>query len=130
MDKNKTLYLLHRVVMNAPDGVKVDHINGDGLDNRKENLRMCTNSENAWNRRKNKDNTSGFTGVNWNKLKQRWMSRVQANGKRIHIGYFDSIEEAVTARDEVAKILHGEFVILNGFIESDNMSILKEKTWR
>lgn len=56
---------MHRLIMNAPDGLQVDHRNHNGLDNRRENLRICTNTENSRNRRIRRDNTTGFKGVHW-----------------------------------------------------------------
>jgi len=88
-----------------PDG-EIDHINGSGSDNRINNLRDVTTSENNKNVRLRSDNTSGFTGVRWFKRDNNWRARIVVNKKEIHLGYFDSIEDAIKARKE-ANIRYG-----------------------
>jgi hypothetical protein len=102
---------LHRLIMKAPPGLVVDHINGDGLDNRRENLRLCTVGENARNRRKHRNNTSGFTGVY--KQGSRYISRIRVGGKLLHVGSFLCPEDAARARDKAALEHFGEFASLN-----------------
>ena len=81
-----------------PDG-QIDHINGDGIDNRIANLRVATPSINAFNRRGLEErNTSGHTGVNWYRRYLKWRAFIKHNGKFKNLGYFDSLEDAVTAR--------------------------------
>jgi hypothetical protein len=89
---------LHREVMNFPEGKQVDHINGNTLDNRRENLRIADNFENARNRRIVVNNTSGVTGVRQLTGKDKWNAYVKVKGKRIHLGLFQTKEEAVAAR--------------------------------
>ena len=91
----------------------VDHINGNPLDNRKSNLRICTNAENQRNRGVNKNNTSGYKGVCWAKQNKKWKARIKHNGKLIHLGYYKDKEEAARAYDKKAKELHGEYAYLN-----------------
>jgi hypothetical protein len=79
---------MHRVVVNAPKGTVVDHINGDSLDNRKENLRICTNAENVRNSPKHSNNTSGYKGVIWAKREQKWCAQIIVDGKLINLGYY------------------------------------------
>lgn len=98
---------MSRIITNCPDGSSVDHINGDKLDNRKENLRICTQSDNNKNRRINNNNTSGFKGVARNG--RQWRAYI-AN---THIGNFNTPEEAARAYDRVALELFGEFAKLN-----------------
>jgi hypothetical protein len=100
---------MHRLVINAPDGVMVDHINGDKLDNRKSNLRLATRSQNLANGLPHKDSQSGVKGVDWSENRGKWRVRV---GKT-HIGRFDSIEDATRAYNEAAQNLYGEFARLN-----------------
>jgi hypothetical protein len=104
--------LLHRFILNAPKDMQVDHINGDGLDNRRANLRICTHADNQHNRKKQKTNTSGYKGVFWNKQYKKWEVQIRAE-KKIRVGMFSDKEEAARAYDAKAKELHGEFARLN-----------------
>lgn len=108
----KTIYLA-RVVMNAPDGKNVDHINGDTLDNRKSNLRLCSRHENSFNRKMNKNNKAGYKGAYWDKRKNKWKCCVRFEGKAINVGYFDNKKDAAIAYDKKAKELFGEFANIN-----------------
>ena len=92
-------------------GLQIDHKNGLRWDNRKENLRVCTGSQNLANREKQKNNSSGFKGVM--KDKKRWAARIGYKNKAILIGNFSSPEEAAIAYDIKAKELYGEFAKLN-----------------
>ena len=105
----RTLLLMHRLIMNAQKGEQVDHINHDTIDNRKENLRLCTNSQNQHNKGKRIDNTSGLKGVSRYKPSGKWQARIQLNGKQIHLGRFLTPEEAYEAYCKAALELHGEF---------------------
>lgn len=102
--------LMHREIMNAPSGTEVDHINGDGLDNRRENLRLATRSQNCANKEVY-SSKSGYRGVHksWN----RWSSAIKHNGNRYDLGRFDTPEDAARAYNEAAKKYHGEFARLN-----------------
>lgn len=90
-----------------------DHINGDGLDCRRENLRPATHSQNRYNRGAQSNNTSGYKGVIWDKKRLKWQANIQASGKRFFRGYFGTAEDAARAYDEMALVLHGEFAKLN-----------------
>lgn len=81
----------------------IDHINGDKLDNRWDNLREATDSENNRNARRRKDNKSGVCGVYWEKRSERWLSTICFNKKHIRLGLFDLFEDAVKARKEAEK---------------------------
>ena len=95
--------------MNAPKGMVVDHINHNGLDNRKSNLRICTNQENICNCEIPKNNKSGCKGVYWAKDKNKWTVQVTINNKTIYIGRYTNLEEAIEARKEASKKYYNEF---------------------
>ena len=87
----------------------LDHINGDRSDNRIENIRPATRSQNNANGRRPKDNTSGHKGVSFDKKRQRWHAYVSKNYKRCHVGYFETLDEARLARAAAAERFYGEF---------------------
>lgn len=102
---------LNRFIMGCAykDGKVVDHINGDTLDNRKQNLRICTTAENCMNGRTRK-NTSGYKGVDfWRTGKHKWRARITKNYKIVWTGYFATPEEAYEARCKALEEFHGEF---------------------
>lgn len=100
--KNKwTSVRLHRWLLNAPTDKIVDHINHDILDNRECNLRLVTNLENMQNRRGAQINSkTGIRGVSWDKSKRKWRATLGVNNKHIHVGRFETIEEAEKAVKE------------------------------
>ncbi len=104
---------MHREIMNNPKGFLVDHINCNGLDNRRANLRLATYSQNACNNRKRKNTTSVFRGVSFHTQKQCWGVHLQHQKKRLFLGYFDNEIEAAKTYDAAAKKYHGEFARLN-----------------
>ena len=108
---------MHRLVADTPKGMVTDHINGDGLDNRKQNLRICTNAENSRNRGKSKTSTSGYKGVYWNKRDKLWYVHIGHNKKLLYLGCFKDKKEAAKAYDRKAIELHGEFAKFNFPIE-------------
>jgi hypothetical protein len=87
----------------------IDHVNGNRIDNRIENLREANDTQNAYNIRMHKDNKSGIKGVSWDKYKDMWIAKIQANKKRIQLGYFKNIDDAKNAISEARIKLHGEF---------------------
>jgi hypothetical protein len=91
----------------------VDHINGNGLDNRRANLREATKRQNGWNRGPNRANTSGFKGVTWNKACRSWQAKITVGGASSYLGLFARAEEAAVAYDAAARDLQGEFAWLN-----------------
>lgn len=102
----KTIFLHQFLMSGIP---RVDHRDGNGLNNQRSNLRPATVSNNACNRGRPKNNTSGFKGVYWNKLAGKWHVKIQLDRKRKHIGYFDDPVEGAKAYDRAARELHGEF---------------------
>lgn len=103
IDKKSTCFLMHRVIMAAPLGLQIDHRNRYGLDNRRSNLRLCTNAENNQNRGMTTRNTSGYTGVRWNEHAGKWESYIMKHDKKIHLGIFSDLEDAINAR-RIAKL--------------------------
>lgn len=110
-EDGQTVYM-HREIMGAGPGEQVDHINRDGLDNRRENLRVCTQSQNMAHARR-KASATGFRGVH--KHGRKWRAIVGRNerGRNLYAGSFDTPEEAALARDEAALNRWGEFASLN-----------------
>lgn len=107
--KCKTL-LLHRVLLGAPDEFLVDHIDGDGLNNRRANLRLCNRSQNAQNRAAPSHSSSGIKGVCWNARDQRWRAHIQVSPTlRLHLGNFLSKDAAAAAYAAAAVKYHGDF---------------------
>jgi hypothetical protein len=102
-----------RYILNCGFGEIIDHINHDTLDNRRQNLRKCTGTQNKTNSKIYRNNKSGFKGVHWHKRDGTWGASIGYNGKQIHIGYFATLEEAARAYNETARQLHGEFAYLN-----------------
>lgn len=106
---------MHRLIMGLPNGDprKVDHINGNRLDNRRSNLRICTAAENNRNARIGNTNTSGLKGVHWDKINQVWRAQIHVNGRNRTLGRFKDQEQARQAYEKAAKELHGEFFCEN-----------------
>jgi hypothetical protein len=101
--------LMHRVIMGEPEGLLVDHIDGDGLNNRRSNLRTATQSQSQHNKGVQRNNTSGFKGVRWKADKGMWVARIDLHGKRKHVGYFGTAEDAHAAYCRASADLHGAF---------------------
>lgn len=108
-DGKRDLLFLHRVIENTDAGLDTDHIDGNGLNNRRANLRVATRSQNRCNTGKPCTNTSGFKGVSWHKHAQKWCASIGFNGKRRSLGHHDSPEAAHAAYVKAAAELHGEF---------------------
>jgi hypothetical protein len=104
---------MHRVIMEAPPGLVVDHIDHKGLNDVRRNLRNCTQSQNARNQRPQQGGSSPFIGVCWLKKGKKWWARLQKDGRQQSLGLFDDEREAARARDAAALALHGEFANLN-----------------
>lgn len=105
--------IMHRVIMDAPDGQHVDHKDGNSLNNTRENLRFCSRHGNSGNARKRSDNTSGYRGVSWHKTHRRWVACIYIEGRNRTFPRFYSKKDAARAYDEAAKIVFGEFARLN-----------------
>jgi hypothetical protein len=90
---------LHRFVLNAPDNIPVDHINGNRLDNRQENLRLTNSLENAQNRKKSSNKTSEYMGVSYNNQSKKYRAAITINSRRIVVGSYNNEKDAAEARD-------------------------------
>ena len=101
---------MHQEIMKTPRGMETDHINRNSLDNRKDNIRICTCSQNQMNRGKQNNNTSGYKGVFWHKRVEKWMAQIRVNRKQIYLGYFNTKKDAALAYTGAAKQYFGEFV--------------------
>jgi len=109
--------LLHRYILDILDSeMQVDHRNGNGIDNRKRNLRICTNSENSRNRRKI-GGVSKFKGIHWDRGHNKWHAQITTNKKVIHLGRFGSEIEAAKVYDVAALKYHKEFAATNEMLD-------------
>jgi hypothetical protein len=112
---DRRLFANHRIIWSIgnkqdPEGLQIDHIDGNSVNNSLSNLRIATIQENQWNRVNLAcNNTSGFQGVDWIKHQRKWRARIKINSKDISLGAFKSIEEAVAARREGELKYYGEF---------------------
>lgn len=109
--KQQTLSM-HRLILGAGSGQQVDHIDRDGLNNTRGNLRFCTTAQNAQNRR-HRGGVSQYRGVVWHKTPGRWAAQITARREPHFLGFFSSEEEAARAYDRAARELHGQFANLN-----------------
>ena len=106
--RNTGPLFMHRVIMDAPDGLEVDHINGDKLDNRRDNLRHATSSQ-------NKANVGPFSGKykGVDRKGRKWRAQIRVNGKKTHLGLYSHAIQAAMAYDSIAFAQWGEFAYLN-----------------
>lgn len=104
---------MHREIINATKELQVDHINGDKLDNRKSNLRLCTGTQNLGNVGVPKHNTSGYKGVSWDKSKNKYEAYITKRDKKVYLGIFDDKQKAAKAYNKAAKQYFGDFAHLN-----------------
>ncbi|MBN1804000.1 MAG: hypothetical protein JW837_01995 [Sedimentisphaerales bacterium] len=113
--KKKRTIKMHRLILDPPHPLVVDHINHNGLDNRKANLRPATKSQNCINKplKKKKNAHSKYIGVTWQKSINKWQAQIRAKGAHRVIGYFDNETDAAHAYDQAARKFHKEFAVLN-----------------
>lgn len=101
---------MHRFILRAKRGTQIDHKNGNGLDNRKQNLRFCTNQQNAFNQKyPQKGNKLGLKGVYWHRPMKKFTAEITVGGKHMHLGFFDTPFDADTVYREAEKTYFGEF---------------------
>src|SRR3990167_1416330 len=113
VDGKRHMISMSRIILKAPEGKYVDHINGDTLDNRKCNLRLCTNLQNSRNTQLSKRNTSGYKGVHLVKATGKWAVHIMVDGKLRHCGTFIDKVEAAKKYNNLAKKYFGDFAKLN-----------------
>lgn len=113
-----TGYYMHRLIASTPAGMETDHINGDGLDNQRANLRLATSSQNSANTGKpapanGRQHTSRFKGVSWSSHRSCWVAHIMVDKKSKNLGGFPTEDAAATAYDIAALASWGEFAYLN-----------------
>lgn len=126
----RRFFYMHRVIMgiHASRGQLVDHIDGNRLNNTRTNLRFVTPNQNNWNRSRNQRGSSPYKGVSQHP--RGWQVRIRFYGKRVHLGYYDDLEEAARAYDAAAHSLFGQHAKLNfpdGQVDPFLLSVLQEK---
>lgn len=109
----KNYIYMHRLIMNAKKGFVVDHINHNSIDNRKENLRVCTHKDNIRNSKSTKNSTSKYLGVSWANRERRWRSVITVDSKQKYLGVYKTEEAASLAYNEASIKYFGEFANLN-----------------
>lgn len=105
--------LMHRLLLGAGKGQMVDHVDGNGLDNRRHNIRFATKSQNEGNTTKRSNNTSGYKGVFWDKTKNKWLAQLHTKERSIHLGRYLDKDEAARAYDAAARKHFGDFAYTN-----------------
>ena len=108
-----TTALMHREILRPEPGQIVDHKNGNGLDNRKSNLRVCSHKQNLMNRSKQKNNSSGYKGVALMRDRNKWYASIKVNGKSISLGVYKEKEDAIKAYREASNKFFGEYDYFN-----------------
>ncbi len=106
----QTLVLMHRQIIKAPKGQNVDHIDRNGLNNQRANLRLCTHAENLWNQKRKR---AGYKGVTRKPGQEKWQCFITANDVVHYLGSYACPEAAAREYDKLAKLLHGEYALLN-----------------
>lgn len=109
--------IMHIEIMNPPPGLLVDHKDGNGLNNRRSNLRLATYSQNSMNARVNKNSKSGYKGVTLHKDTGKWTANIRYGGRQRYLGLFTTKEEAAEAYNRAAREHHGEFAFINKISE-------------
>jgi hypothetical protein len=108
-DGRQAMILMHRVIAGTPNDMQTDHKDGDGLNNRRANLRTCTHAQNQINKPVRRDCRSGIKGAGWDGRARRWRAEIMIQGRRKWLGHFDSPEAARDAYDRAAADLHRDF---------------------
>lgn len=128
----RTTVTMHRLIVAPEADQLIDHRNGDGLDNRRSNLRLCDKRGNNRNVGLRADNTSGYKGVHFYALRNRYSAYIYTHGRRVSLGNFYRAEEAAHAYNIAAQIMHGEYARLNDIVAAETIdtrvrAVLREK---
>lgn len=115
IDGKKITIYMHVEILKPPPGMRGDHRFGNKLDNRRENLRICTHAENNRNRRPSAGRNLP-KGVDWKARERRFRAQISVNGRQIHLGYFDAVSEAEAVYVAAVKKHHGEFAFLGALV--------------
>jgi len=110
---NQSIVLMHREIMNPKKGFVIDHVDGNTLNNLKDNLRICTHGENLRNQKLSISNKTGYKGVYFSKERNKWCALIQVYKVKYHLGSFINLKDAARAYNEAAIKYHGEFAKLN-----------------
>lgn len=113
IDGKRIKITMHRMILCVPEGKQTDHIDHNGLNNQKSNLRTATPVQNGANRKMCQRNTSGFKGVSWSKSHNKWRAQISIERRNNHLGLFENAQDAAKAYDEGAIRLNGEFASTN-----------------
>lgn len=116
---NNTTIKMHRIIMNCKTDDIVDHKKHQNNDNRKSELRICTHAENSYNKKTPINNKSGYAGVWWDNERKKWQAYIKINKKKIYLGRFDQLNDAVRARKKAEEKHFGEFSYDNSMKESE-----------
>lgn len=100
---------LHKLLLDCPRSMEIDHIDGNILNNQRANLRVVTHADNLKNQKLRKNNTTGLNGVGWFGAGKKWRARIMVDYKEIHLGYFEDKQEAIKARRKAEQTYFGEF---------------------
>lgn len=111
--ENKSFGRMHSFLMMPNKPLEVDHIDRNGLNNQRSNLRICTHQQNNWNQEKKVIGTSKYKGVYWFASRKKWIARMRINGKTTHLGCFIKEDDAARAYDNAARKHFKEFALLN-----------------
>lgn len=113
-ERRRKKVFMHRLIADCPKGFEVDHINGDGLDNRRANLRVCSHAENVWNMHAEPKAVSGYRGVFHGGRSGPWQARIRIDGKNRHLGTFPTPEAAAVAYDQAVARYRDEHAARSG----------------
>lgn len=113
--------LMTRMITGAPKNMEIDHIDGNKLNNQRNNLRLCSHAENTRNVGIRKTNTSGYKGVSWNKRTKKWVAQICFNYKKIILGRFENVADAARAYNEASGKYHGEFARNDNVLDNKEM---------